>query len=121
MSNIHYMITRSKIKNENSSNNTGNTDDDSDDEDYEPYKHVSKKQKTLVEYLADIANDNVEDNIKITIEEQDVDNIIELLDNSPSSSSSESSLDEYDEELCCLITSTHRIPVGEYIFWDWED
>jgi hypothetical protein len=29
--------------------------------------------------------------------------------------------DEYDDELCCLITSTHRIPVGEYIFWDWED
>ena len=99
MSNIHYMITRSKIKNENSSNNTGNTDDD--DEDYEPYKHISKKQKTFVEYLVDIANDNVENNIKITIEEQDVDNIIELLDNSPSSESSESSessLDEYDEE-----------------------
>jgi len=26
-----------------------------------------------------------------------------------------------DEELSCLITSTHRIPIGEYIFWDWED
>ena len=50
MSNIHYMITRSKIKNENSSNNTGNTDDDSDDEDYEPYKHVSKKQKRVFLY-----------------------------------------------------------------------
>ena len=26
-----------------------------------------------------------------------------------------------DEELSCLITSTHRIPIGEYTFWDWED
>ena len=21
----------------------------------------------------------------------------------------------------CLVTSNHNIPVGEYIFWDWED
>jgi hypothetical protein len=28
---------------------------------------------------------------------------------------------EHDEELFCLITSNHRIPVGEYTFWDWED
>ena len=21
----------------------------------------------------------------------------------------------------CLITDTHRIPIGNYIFWDWED
>ena len=27
----------------------------------------------------------------------------------------------YDETLYCLITSNHRIPVGEYTFWDWED
>jgi len=27
----------------------------------------------------------------------------------------------FDDELCCLITSNHRIPVGEYTFWDWED
>ena len=26
-----------------------------------------------------------------------------------------------DEELSCLITSNHRIPVGEFTFWDWED
>ena len=26
-----------------------------------------------------------------------------------------------DEELSCLITSNHRIPIGEYTFWDWED
>lgn len=29
--------------------------------------------------------------------------------------------DIYDEELSCLITSNHRIPIGEYTFWDWED
>jgi hypothetical protein len=22
---------------------------------------------------------------------------------------------------CCLITNTHRIPIYEYVFWDWED
>lgn len=27
----------------------------------------------------------------------------------------------YDEELYCLITKNHRIPIGEYVFWDWED
>ncbi|MCH1614065.1 MAG: hypothetical protein L7S72_12305 [Flavobacteriales bacterium] len=26
-----------------------------------------------------------------------------------------------DDELSCLITSNHRIPVGEFTFWDWED
>lgn len=29
--------------------------------------------------------------------------------------------DIYDKELSCLVTSTHTIPIGEYIFWDWED
>jgi hypothetical protein len=27
----------------------------------------------------------------------------------------------YTDSMNCLITSDHRIPVGEYIFWDWED
>ena len=27
----------------------------------------------------------------------------------------------FDKELACLITSNHRIPIGEYTFWDWED
>jgi hypothetical protein len=26
-----------------------------------------------------------------------------------------------DDELCCLVTSDHKIPVGDFIFWDWED
>ena len=29
--------------------------------------------------------------------------------------------DQWDEELSCLVTSTNKIPIGEYIFWDWED
>lgn len=29
--------------------------------------------------------------------------------------------DDYDTELYCLITSDHRIQIGEYTFWDWED
>ena len=30
-------------------------------------------------------------------------------------------LDYNKKELCCLITSDHTIPIGEYIFHDWED
>ena len=26
-----------------------------------------------------------------------------------------------DEVVSCLITSDHKIPIGEYTFWDWED
>lgn len=29
--------------------------------------------------------------------------------------------DKWDEEMSCLITDTHNIPIGEYTFWDWED
>ena len=25
------------------------------------------------------------------------------------------------KELACLITSDHLIPIGNYVFWDWED
>jgi len=27
----------------------------------------------------------------------------------------------WTDVMSCLVTSTHRIPVGEYTFWDWED
>jgi len=27
----------------------------------------------------------------------------------------------WTNEMSCLVTSTHRIPIGEYTFWDWED
>ena len=29
--------------------------------------------------------------------------------------------DKWDNEMSCLITSSHKIPIGEYTFWDWED
>ena len=27
----------------------------------------------------------------------------------------------WGNELSCLVTSTNKIPIGEYTFWDWED
>ena len=30
-------------------------------------------------------------------------------------------LDTVDDVLYCLVTSDHTIPVGEFMFWDWED
>jgi hypothetical protein len=27
----------------------------------------------------------------------------------------------WTNEMSCLVTSTNRIPIGEYTFWDWED
>ena len=27
----------------------------------------------------------------------------------------------YNDKMSCLITDDHLIPIGEYIFWDWED
>ena len=27
----------------------------------------------------------------------------------------------YTKSMNCLITDNHLIPIGEYIFWDWED
>ena len=29
--------------------------------------------------------------------------------------------DTFDDVVSCIITNDHRIPVGEHIFWDWED
>jgi len=29
--------------------------------------------------------------------------------------------DIYSDKMSCLITDDHLIPIGEYIFWDWED
>ena len=29
--------------------------------------------------------------------------------------------DRVDVAVSCLITSDHKIPVGDYVFWDWED
>jgi hypothetical protein len=29
--------------------------------------------------------------------------------------------DKIEKVVYCLVTSDHKIPVGDYIFWDWED
>jgi len=29
--------------------------------------------------------------------------------------------DRVDSVVCCLVTSDHKIPVGDFMFWDWED
>jgi len=29
--------------------------------------------------------------------------------------------DKINKNVYCLITSDHKIPVGEFTFWDWED
>ena len=31
------------------------------------------------------------------------------------------STQEVDAVVSCIITSDHKIPIGEYTFWDWED
>ncbi len=36
-------------------------------------------------------------------------------------SSVSSKTNKVDDIVYCLITSNHNIPVGEFIFWDWED
>jgi hypothetical protein len=28
---------------------------------------------------------------------------------------------QIDDVVCCLVTSDHKIPVGDFVFWDWED
>jgi hypothetical protein len=30
-------------------------------------------------------------------------------------------LDIKTDEFCCLVTSTHKINIGNHVFWDWED
>jgi hypothetical protein len=29
--------------------------------------------------------------------------------------------DKVDSVVCCLVTNNHKIPVGDFVFWDWED
>lgn len=29
--------------------------------------------------------------------------------------------DKVDKVVCCLVTNDHKIPVGNFTFWDWED
>ena len=29
--------------------------------------------------------------------------------------------DKVAKVVCCLVTNDHKIPVGDFVFWDWED
>ncbi len=86
MSNTHYMITRSKIKNDNQGNN-----DDSDDEEYSP----SKRQKIIVDFLTDIVNKNIDITIETDDSEDEYDKEFEELENSNEIDSNDINLDYF--------------------------
>ena len=50
------------------------------------------------------------------INKDDLNNYIEVKDFKEAEKT-----DYWDETLYCLITDNHKIPIGEYTFWDWED
>jgi hypothetical protein len=50
------------------------------------------------------------------INKDDLDNYIEVKDFKDAKKT-----DYWDQTLYCLITDNHKIPIGEYTFWDWED
>jgi len=56
-------------------------------------------------------------------EEDDVMKLDDIFENyiKVSSYGNAEKTNKHDAELYCLITSNHRIPIGEYTFWDWED
>jgi len=56
-------------------------------------------------------------------EEDDVRQLDDIFENyiKVSSYGNAEKTNKHDAELYCLITSDHRIPIGEYTFWDWED
>ena len=73
---------------------------------------------------------NLEDYIYVTgehrilnNEEDDVRKLDDIFENyiKVSSYGNAEKTNKHDAELYCLITSDHRIPIGEYTFWDWED
>jgi len=86
MSNTHYMITRSKIKNDNKGN-----DDDSDDEEYSP----SKRQKIIVDFITDIVNKNIDIEFETDDSEDEYDKEFEELENSNEIDSNDINLDYF--------------------------
>ena len=86
MSNTHYMITRSKIKNDKKGN-----DDDSDDEEYSP----SKRQKIIVDFITDIVNKNIDIEFETDDSEDEYDKEFEELENSNEIDSNDINLDYF--------------------------
>jgi hypothetical protein len=67
-----------------------------------------------------IYSEKLKSNIYITenhlIQDQESNRFIKVKESSISSKTN-----KVDDIVYCLITSNHNIPVGEFIFWDWED
>lgn len=79
-----------------------------------PYYRIwSEKLKTYIYVTGD---HKIFNSIKITEKKNLLKNYIDVKDYEKSEKT-----DIYDNELACLITGNHQIPIGEYIFWDWED
>lgn len=79
-----------------------------------PYYRIwSEKLNTYIYVTGD---HKIFNSIKITEKKNLLKNYIDVKDYEKSEKT-----DIYDNELACLITGNHQIPIGEYIFWDWED
>jgi len=75
-----------------------------------------------------IWSDDLKDYIYVTgehriLKEHDLDKLDDVFENYIKVSTYDKAVktSDYDMELYCLITSDHRIQIGEYTFWDWED
>jgi hypothetical protein len=69
--------------------------------------------------LYEIYSEDLKENIKVTGEhlvQVKSGNFVPVAD-----SKLGKELDNNQKSFCCLITDTHRIKIGEHIFWDWED
>ena len=78
---------------------------------------IEEKEDNISDYCDSDKNDN-ENN-----EEADIRKLDDIFENyiKVSSFGNAEKTNKHDTELYCLITSDHRIPIGEYTFWDWED
>jgi hypothetical protein len=83
------------------------------DEDNPYYKIWSKKLQCFIFVTGDHKILDKTDNTDLTDEFENYISVSDYI------SSIKTNI--HDEILYCLITSNHRIPVGEYTFWDWED
>ena len=77
-----------------------------------PYYQIWSKK--LNEYIFVTGDHKICPNEKIN--KDDLNNYIDVKDFKDAKKT-----DYWDQTLCCLITDNHKIPIGEYTFWDWED
>jgi len=77
-----------------------------------PYYQIWSKK--LNEYIFVTGDHKICPNEKIN--KDDLNNYIDVKDFKAAKKT-----DYWDQTLYCLITDNHKIPIGEYTFWDWED